>query len=72
MAVSPTTVPIDEARISNTLAQAATQDAARVREILAHAREGKGLDDAEMAVLMESAIPSSYMSSSTQHVMLRT
>ena len=57
MAVSPTTVPIDEARISNTLSQAATQDAARVREILAHAREGKGLDDAEMAVLMGISDP---------------
>jgi hypothetical protein len=48
---------IDEAKISATLAAARTCDAKQVREILAKAREMKGLDAADMATLMENHDP---------------
>jgi 2-iminoacetate synthase len=43
---------IDEAKISETLQAARSADSTRVREVLAKARQMKGLDAVEMAVLM--------------------
>ena len=48
---------IDEARIDEALQSAATKDAGRVREILAKARELKGLDMDEVAVLTSISDP---------------
>ena len=48
---------IDEAKIAATLASARTCDAKQVREILAKAREMKGLDASDMATLMENNDP---------------
>jgi 2-iminoacetate synthase len=48
---------IDEARIDEALQSAATKDAVRVREILAKARELKGLDMDEVAVLTSISDP---------------
>jgi 2-iminoacetate synthase len=49
---------IDEAAIWETLRAAGRCDAARVREVLAKAREMQGLDAADVAVLMEVQDPS--------------
>jgi 2-iminoacetate synthase len=52
MATTTPAFQVDENRIQLALDQAASSDAPRVREILARARELKGLPDAEVAVLM--------------------
>ncbi|MCC6696023.1 MAG: [FeFe] hydrogenase H-cluster radical SAM maturase HydG [Candidatus Hydrogenedentes bacterium] len=50
-------VPIDEERIEATLAHGVRKDAACVREVLAKAREMKGLKAEEVAVLMAVSDP---------------
>ena len=49
----PAATFIDEADIAETLAQARRSSPARVREVLARARQLEGLDAGEVAVLME-------------------
>jgi 2-iminoacetate synthase len=51
------TVPIDEADIEETLAHGVRHDAAQVREVLAKAREMKGLDKFDVATLMAVSDP---------------
>jgi 2-iminoacetate synthase len=51
------TSPIDENAIASTLAAAARSDAGQVRAILAKAREMKGLDPADVAVLSSISDP---------------
>lgn len=57
MATAATSIHIDDARIASALAAGRRHDAARVRAVLAKARELGGLDDAEMAVLMGVSDP---------------
>jgi 2-iminoacetate synthase len=52
MILEQTTVPIHEAEIDRILAGSGSSDPRRVREILAKARDLKGLDCTEVAVLM--------------------
>ncbi len=54
---APSTIPIDEGAIQATLTQARRPDAARVREILAKARQAKGLAPGELAPLMGISDP---------------
>jgi len=51
------TVPIKEEKINQILAAAPVRDAARVREVLAKAREMKGLDMHDVAALMPISDP---------------
>ena len=57
MSSQPTTVPIDEQAIWETLSAAKRHDASQVREILAKADELHGLDPADIAVLMNVSDP---------------
>ncbi|MCC6160236.1 MAG: [FeFe] hydrogenase H-cluster radical SAM maturase HydG [Deltaproteobacteria bacterium] len=56
-ATSPFEVPIDEQMIWNTLKEASSRDASRVREVIAKARLMKGLDAADIAVLAAISDP---------------
>lgn len=57
MNTQPLTSPIDENAIASTLAAAARSDASQVRSILDKAREMKGLDPADVAVLSSISDP---------------
>lgn len=57
MATKNGTVFIDETEISNILEHAKKQDAQHVREVLTKAKELKGLNDTEIAVLMSISDP---------------
>ncbi len=57
MSVANAVAWIDEAAVWNVLEQSQRHDAARVKEILAKARELKGITAAEMAVLMQVSDP---------------
>jgi len=48
---------IDEAKIADVLAQSSARDGSRVRAVLAKARELKGLDQPDIAVLMQISDP---------------
>ncbi len=54
---TPETVPIDEPSIFRTLESAARPDAGQVREVLAKARELRGLEAPDMAALMPTSDP---------------
>lgn len=51
------TVPIDDNAIASALERQRFADAARVRDVLARARELKGLEAEDMAALMEVSDP---------------